>query len=146
VTVDQRSTLSARSGALAQTTDIASTVLDRAGLAQANGMQGQSLLAVISQKQAAVRKHLVIEEEGQRADFGLSTRCRMRTLLTERYRLTLYDQQSWGELFDLQEDPHELRNLWAEPAASTLKNELGTELAYAMLNLADTSPYPSASA
>lgn len=145
-TVAQRSTPAARSSALAQTTDIASTVLDRAGLAQANGMQGQSLLAVIHQQQSAVRRHLVIEEEGQRADFGASTRCRMRTLLTERYRLTLYDQQNWGELFDLQEDPDELRNLWTEPAASTLKNELGTALAYAMLNLADTSPYPSASA
>lgn len=49
---------------------------------------------------------------------------RMRTLVTQRYRLTAYSGKPFGELFDLQEDPHEFRNLWDEPSSKGLRNEL----------------------
>ena len=49
---------------------------------------------------------------------------RMRTLVTERYRLTIYSGQPYGELFDLQEDPHEYHNLWPGAGAARLKDEL----------------------
>lgn len=135
-----------RTQALAQTTDIAATVLARAGLPPVNGMQGKNLLGLARGSDAQVREHLVVEEESQRIDFGLARRNRMRTLRTPRHRLTLYDGQAWGELFDLQEDPREQHNLWSDPGAAHLRGELGTELAYAMLDLADTSPYPDAAA
>ncbi|MEI7784756.1 MAG: sulfatase-like hydrolase/transferase [Betaproteobacteria bacterium] len=126
---------------LAQTIDIAPTILARAGLAPANGMQGRSLL-----NPDAERAGLLIEEESQRADFGLDRRLRMRTWRTDRYRLTLYDGQSWGELYDLAADPLELRNLWSDPAARNLRGELSEQLLRAMLAASDDSPYPSASA
>ncbi len=142
-----------RSRALAQTTDIAASVLARAGLAPANGMHGRALPGLgaggdgdPSLPPAPVREHLLIEEEGQRTDFGLDRRNRMRTLLTERHRFTLYDGQPWGELYDLQEDPQERRNLWNDAGSARLRAELGSRLAYAMLEAADTSPYPTASA
>ncbi len=137
---------SRRSNGLAQTTDIAVSVLDRAGLLPANGMQGKSLIPVMTGAVESVRDRLVIEEEGQRTDFGLDRRNRMRTLRTADHRLTIYDGQPWGEMYDLENDPHELRNLWNDAASSGLKGELGTQLAYEMMDLADTSPYPDASA
>ena len=93
-----------------------------------------------------MRDALLIEEEGQRRDFGLDRRVRMRTLRDHRHRLTLYDGQAWGELYDLQADPLELRNLWHDPAARALRAELTERLARAMLAAVDTSPYPEASA
>jgi arylsulfatase A-like enzyme len=132
--------------ALAQTTDIAATVLDRAGLAPAHGMHGRSLLPVIDGAQDRVREELLIEEESQRADFGMDRRVRMRTLRDQRHRLTVYDGQPWGELYDLQQDPQELRNLWADPSAQDLRAQLMERLVRAMLAAADTSPYPSAPA
>ena len=36
----------------------------------------------------------------------------LRTLITERYKITVYSHQSYGELFDLQKDPQERENLW----------------------------------
>ena len=49
---------------------------------------------------------------------------RMRTLVTERYRLTAYSGQPYGELFDLREDPHEYVNRWDDPACARRKDEL----------------------
>jgi arylsulfatase A-like enzyme len=133
-------------GALAQTIDIATTVLERAGLQPTNGMQGSSLLPLMAGTAQAVRPHLLIEEESQRSDFGMDRRVRMRTLRDQRHRLTVYDGQAWGELVDLQEDPLELRNLWHDTAAQALRARLMETLVQAMLSAADTSPYPGASA
>lgn len=132
--------------ALAQTTDIAATVLDRAGLPAVHGLHGRSLLPVLRGHVPAVREALLIEEESQRADFGLDRRVRMRTLRDGRWRLTVYDGQPWGELVDHQDDPLELRNRWNDAAARGVRGELMERLARAMLDAADTSPYPTASA
>lgn len=132
--------------ALAQTIDIAATVLARAGLAPANGMQGQSLLPLLAGTQTQVHRHLLIEEESQRSDFGLDRRMRLRTLRDDRYRLTIYDGQDWGELVDLQQDPQELRNLWSDPDSLALRQALSEQLAQAMLAATDNSPYPDAAA
>lgn len=131
---------------LAQTIDIAATVLERAGLQAPNGMHGCSLLPVIEGRQASVRDALLLEEESQRADFGLDRRVRMRTLRDHRHRLTIYDGQTWGELYDLHADPLELRNLWNDSGVRGLRGELMERLARAMLQVSDTSPYPTASA
>ena len=139
-------TTQAASGALAQTTDIAPTVLAHAGLSPANGMHGRSLLPVLAGETGAVREHLLIEEESQRSDFGLDRRVRMRTLRDHRHRLTVYDGQTWGELYDLQQDPQELRNLWHDEAAQPLRAGLMESLVQTMLSAADCSPYPEASA
>ena len=93
-----------------------------------------------------VRDHLLIEEESQRSDFGMDRRVRMRTLRDQHYRLTIYDGQSWGELYDLAQDPLELRNLWNHTASQSLRQSLSEQLARAMLAAADTSPYPAAAA
>jgi arylsulfatase A-like enzyme len=136
----------ASTGALAQTIDIAATVLERAGLQPTNGMQGSSLLPLMDGTAQAVRPHLLIEEESQRSDFGMDRRVRMRTLRNHRHRLTVYDGQPWGELYDLGADPLELRNLWGDAASLPLRRELMEQLARAMLSAADSSPYPGAAA
>ncbi|PIT74912.1 sulfatase [Limnohabitans sp. G3-2] len=132
--------------ALAQTIDIAATVLARAGLAPVHGMQGRSLLPVVTGQTDVLRASVLIEEEGQRLDFGLDQRIRMRTLRTLDHRISIYDGQPWGELCDLRADPLELRNLWNDPASQLLRMRLMGELAYAMLGQTNTSPYPLASA
>ena len=141
-----RPPVSPASAALAQTIDIAATVLERAGLPTTNGMQGRSLLPLMDGAARQVRDHLLIEEESQRSDFGMDRRVRMRTLRDQHYRLTIYDGQSWGELYDLAQDPLELRNLWNDAASQPLRQSLAEQLARAMLSAADTSPYPAAAA
>ena len=57
----------------------------------------------------------------------------MRTYVNDRYKITVYRQGQDGELFDLQQDPGEVRNLWHEPSAGELKARLLHEFMQATL-------------
>jgi len=48
----------------------------------------------------------------------------MRSYVESRYKITVYRNGSEGELFDLESDPGELRNLWDDPGAQALKLRL----------------------
>ena len=50
------------------------------------------------------------------------------------------------ELYDLKADPHELHNLWSDPAWQSVRADLTEQLLRAMLAATDNSPYPGASA
>ena len=70
----------------------------------------------------------------------------VRTLRNHEHRLTVYDGQAWGELYDLKNDPLELRNLWNDGASQALRARLMEALVQSLMAAADTSPYPAASA
>ncbi len=131
------------STALASTIDISATLLDLAGLAPCNGMQGQSLAALLAGETESHREQVLIEEDAQSADLGWATAPRLRTLVSERHRLTIYDASPLGELFDLVEDPLEIRNLWNHEKARSLKFDMIERLARAQMDMADTSPWPT---
>jgi arylsulfatase A-like enzyme len=132
-----------RSPALTQTTDIGPTILARAGIEPWNGVQGRSLLPLIEGERTRVRERLLIEEEGQRYYMGFPDRVRMRSLITDRYRLSLYDGVPWGELYDRREDPDELVNRWDDAASRPLRGSLADELVRVILEHSETSPYPT---
>ena len=133
-----------RESQLCSTIDIAPTILERAGCVGYNGMQGMSLHDAMVNGTDLGRPALLIEEEGQRIIFGFSSRVRMRTLQTARYRLSVYHGTDLGEIYDLQEDPHELHNLWGESQHDELSQRLLYLLALQMIQYADESPNPSA--
>ena len=132
------------SAALVHAVDLAPTVLARAGVTPYNGIQGTSLLPLIGGGAETLRDEPLIEEEGQRTYLGFSGRVRMRSLVTARHRISVYDGVEWGELYDLREDPHETANLWDDAGATKLRAELVERLARTMLAGSETSPYPSA--
>jgi arylsulfatase A-like enzyme len=132
-----------RSSALAGTVDLAPTILDRAGLQPFNGMQGRSLLPLMRGDEARPRDAMVVEEEGQRVYMGFPGRARVRTLVTQRHRLSVYDGVEWGELYDLRDDPHELANLWFDPDSQEVLRGLLARLAREMIACSETSPRPT---
>jgi len=129
---------------LCSTIDIAPTILARAGCTPYNGIQGLSLLPAINDGVSLGRDDLLVEEEGQRTMFGFPGRTRMRTLCTATHRLSIYDGQDWGEIYDLATDPHESHNLWDQPDYAGLRQDLLHRLALAMMRYGDTSPHPTA--
>ncbi|SAL72665.1 sulfatase [Caballeronia udeis] len=139
----QAPAMAGRHSKLCSTADIAPTILTRAGVPLFNGIQGTSMLPLM-EGETAWRDAVVIEEEAQRLLFGFASRPRVRTLQTERFRMSLYDGQPWGELYDLAEDPHETRNVWFDAAYARQRSDGMEQLTRAMLALSETSPYPSA--
>lgn len=127
-----------RTQALAGTIDIAESILHRVGLVGFNGMRGQSLLDA-----AAGREALAVEEDGQRTYLGFSRPVRLRTLVTRRWRLSLYHGVPWGELYDLDNDPHEARNLWDDPESRSIRAELTERLVRELMDTCDRSPLPT---
>jgi arylsulfatase A-like enzyme len=130
------------SEALASTIDLPATILDRAGLSPFNGIQGRSLVPVISGASEVHRDDVVVEDENQRTLPGLGRRPRERTLVTEQYRISVFLDQQWGELYDLANDPHELRNLWDELAFASVRADLTSRLLHRLIDADDRSPMP----
>lgn len=107
-----------RSEAMQSLVDIPVTLLSETGVPSPHGLSGLDQSAVWRGEKEQVRDHVVVENRHQ------PTVMNMRTYIDERYKLTLYRGETEGELFDLQEDPDELRNLWDEPEARELKSRL----------------------
>ena len=129
---------------LAGTIDIGATVLDRAGIAPYNGYQGKSLLPLINGTADRIYESVLIEDDQQRSYFGYDSPPRIRTLVTERWRMTMSQGVTWGELYDLENDPDELNNLWDESSHASVRAQLTEELARRQMELVDRSPFPTA--
>lgn len=130
--------------ALASTIDVAATILDRVGLTPYNGMQGKSLLPVMEGACVKLRDDILVEEEGQRIMFGFDRRVRMRTLVNADHRISVYEGCDWGELYDLNNDPMELNNLWSSAEHALLRTSMLHALALTMIGYSETSPGPTA--
>lgn len=108
------------SDALVELIDIAPTLLELAGLPVPDGVQGRSLLPILTG--AAPPDH--------HRDF---VRCEYYDALDEphrswgtmyrdrRWKLSVYHGTGLGELYDLERDPHEFDDVWDSPAHQTVK-------------------------
>ena len=131
-----------RSPALVSAIDLAPTLLERAGIALPQGLQGRSFLPAVKGHAHEGAESVLVEEEGHRPVPGLPSPPKVRTLVTRRYRLSVYPGASWGELYDRTEDPLESRNLFDEPAWAKVKSDLLHALVSQMGQLADNLPLP----
>ena len=86
--------------------DYAPTFLDYCGLDIPSDMTGISQRAVWEGDDSSVRQHVIIENRHQ------PTTLHLKTCIDERYKITLYFNRDYGEIYDLQNDPGEVKNLW----------------------------------
>ncbi|HWL54145.1 MAG TPA: sulfatase-like hydrolase/transferase [Chthoniobacteraceae bacterium] len=117
----------AESGALQTLVDLAPTFLSAAGVPVPRTMQGINQLPVWTGSQAQGREQVMVEFRHQ------PTAIHLKTLVEERYKITLHYNRPYGELYDLQEDPGEIHNLWDRPEAAPLREEMTRRLAFAMM-------------
>lgn len=127
-----RAPAGAVSQALQNLVDLAPTFLAAAGLDVPGVMTGVNQ-AACWQGGTPARRWSITENR------HTLTTMHMRTYVSERYKLTVYRSGLDGELFDLKEDPGEVRNLWHDPAAAELKGRLLLEFMQAIL---ETEPAP----
>ena len=128
---------------MAGTIDVAKTILDRAHIAPYNGIQGRSLMpAIAGDGELEPCDSIVVEDDQQRIGMGFTTPARLRTIVTQRWRMSIAHTDPWGELYDLANDPHEMDNLFDDPTHQAVRAEMMERLAYREMELADRSPLP----
>jgi len=98
--------------------DYAPTFLSIAGLPIPNKMTGLDQKKVWFNEEEQVRDHIICEFHHE------PTTIHLKTYVDERYKITVYYNQEYGELFDLQQDPDELHNLWDDEDYAQLKTTL----------------------
>lgn len=104
-----------RCGALQSLVDLAPTLLAAAGLPVPEAMSGLDQTPVWTGRCDAVRTHVLVENRHQ------PTAIHLRTYVDADYKITVYRDRDYGEMFDLRNDPDEFANLWGEPSAQALK-------------------------
>jgi arylsulfatase A-like enzyme len=122
--------------------DVAPTLLELVSLPAFHGMQGESLAPLLEDPARRTREFVLTEEDEMVGMNPLGEPIRMRTLTTGSARLTLHRGSTHGELFDLERDPDERRNLFGKREAAALQAELTGSMAHRMMEYADAAPKP----
>ena len=98
--------------------DFTPTFLAAADIPIPHYMTGKNQLDVWNGKVESVRSCIICENTHEHPTMNL------RTYVDERYKITIYNERTYGELFDLQEDPGEINNLWDNKQYQQLKMDL----------------------
>jgi arylsulfatase A-like enzyme len=118
---------------MASALDIAPTLMELAGVAEAKAVQGISMASALSGNAELPRKAVMTENDDDLVPM------RMRTLTSREWKVTLYGGSEEGELYDRVNDPNEMNNLWYEETFQELKLQLLAQLADNMLCAIDSS-------
>jgi len=136
---DPQSRAACTSQAMASTVDVSASIIERAGFDPYFGIQGQSFLGALDGK-TTHRDEIFIEYNDGLSRMGFDQPARVRTVLNERWRLTAYKDQNWGELYDRVNDPQETHNLWDDLDHASAKAEMFERLTANLIAQMDESP------
>ena len=136
-----------RSGSLVSMVDVMPTILDLAGVEYPGGpeedwkgffsqtplyegvsrLPGRSLVPIMSGHSDGEREWVLIENDDDIRNLYV------RTIVTKRYKLTVYQGKEYGDLFDLEQDPEERRNCWSAPEYQAVREKLLFQLLNGMI-------------
>jgi uncharacterized sulfatase len=107
-----------RTDSLLSLVDLAPTFLSYCGIDIPRCMTGVDQKSVFVMKDGEVRDNVIVENNHQPNILNV------KTYINKRYKISVYMNREYGEIFDLQEDPQETRNLWDVPEYQELKKDL----------------------
>jgi arylsulfatase A-like enzyme len=126
---------------LAQNLDFAETFLEIAGVEPPADMQGRSLTPLLKgEPPADWRKSIYYHYWEFPAVHMVNRHYGVRT---DRYKLICYYELDEWELFDLDQDPDELKSVYDDPAYAGTIEELKAELRHLQKHYRDTNPRAS---
>lgn len=104
--------------------DIGHTVLELAGVTPPESMQTVSLKPALEGEDWQGRDYVFAEHPAD----GIYEGPFMTMIRSEKWKLVHFLDQTYGQLFDLENDPNEIHNLWDDTAHSETKQLLLTEM------------------
>ena len=116
--------------------------MEHARIEAPDGMQGQALSVAGGQGRNAA----FIQYETQRTQEAFGERPRVHTIVKDHWRLSLYLGKCQNELFDLENDPGEMKNLWHSTEHQSIKTDLLERLAEMEMAAVDRVPLPTSEA
>lgn len=114
-----------RNDSLVQLMDIAPTVLEAAGLTPPEAFEARSLWPVLNGEREEIRTEVYSELARDHIQTGAEYIVMKRDA---RWKIVYYLGETFGELYDMEQDPGELRNLWSLPEHAALKEQMVKDL------------------
>ncbi len=132
----------ATSQALQTLVDLPQSFLSLCDLDAVPGMTGVDQSAVWLGQAEKARDNIIVENHHQ------PTTIHMKTYVDARYKITVYYDREYGEIFDLEADPGEIKNLWTDHTlrATLLEKLLAAEIAKEEVLTPQTALQPNKSA
>ncbi|MGH8501198.1 MAG: sulfatase-like hydrolase/transferase [Gammaproteobacteria bacterium] len=130
-----------RISSFVELTDLAPTLLDAAGLPRYPGMQGRSFWRLLTDPQSGDTHRSDVYCEHYDAGYRNRGDGAQATMVrTHAHKLVAFHGEDTGELYDLEQDPGEHQNRWADPACQTIKRKLLIKLCDRMAETVDPLP------
>ena len=106
---------------LCQLMDLGPMILELAEIEPSSSMEAESLLPAVKGEAWQERDYVYCEQ----AKDGIFTGNLFQTMIRDRnWKLVHFADATYGQLFDLKNDPEEFNNLWDEPEYAEKKSEL----------------------
>jgi arylsulfatase A-like enzyme len=109
--------------------DLTPTLLSLCNLPIPEDMDGLDMSTVLQQGESSPRQAALIEHIDD------PSKIRLKTVVTDRYKMTVYIGQSYGELYDFVEDSGEIINLWNNPEYMEIRQDLYGKLLLELENI-----------
>ncbi|MFX1449285.1 MAG: sulfatase [Promethearchaeota archaeon] len=137
-------TQSAVSSSLVSSVDIPKTILNLLGIRDkilTRTFQGFDITPILKEPNQKLRDCCFIEEDEE----GGFLKTRLRHLITENYKLTIYENfENFGDLYNREDDPGETNNLWDNDKFRDVRNNLLKKMLHESLKI--QSRYPETQA
>lgn len=123
---------SVTSDEIVENIDIVPTILELIGKEVPYGIQGESLKNILQKiDKERVKKSAIVTYDAR--DRGIM----VKSYRDKRYKLNLFMNEEYGEMYDLEVDPQETTNLFFKEEYLQLKNELLLKACYRMMECSD---------
>ena len=110
---------------MVQNLDFAETILEMAGLPIPTDMQGKSLVPLLKGKQKGNVHDALYYHFYENQEHKVAKHIGVRT---DRYKLIYFYEKNEWEMYDLQNDKNEMRNIYNDPSYSKLQKMMKEKL------------------
>lgn len=125
------------SSMMVQNLDFAETILDMAGLPVPADMQGKSFVPILKGTQKASLHDALYYHFYENLEHKVAKHIGVRT---DRYKLIYFYENNEWELYDLEKDPREMKNLYGNPSYKTVAEMMKNQLQKAQNQYKDSEP------